>query len=186
MKRSILIIFSVIVLLFQTACSSQEVSNPNVYTVTKNGVDYTVDNENKTITDEENIYYFTVNNDKITIIYPDGSSYGWTRTENGGYGGYSLDYDEEKYIAGNVLYDILIDGNPDRNSRTITNSGNVFAAIILIIFGIWNLISPESLWYLNHGWKYKNAEPSEIALAVGRVGGIVALVVAIMLLISSC
>ena len=91
MKRSILIIFSVIVLLFQTACSSQEVSNPNVYTVTKNGVDYTVDNENKTITDEENIYYFTVNNDKITIIYPDGSSYGWTRTENGGYGGYSLD-----------------------------------------------------------------------------------------------
>lgn len=91
MKQSILIIFSVIMLLFQTACGSQDSSNPNVYTVTKYGVEYTVDNENKTIADGENIYHFTVNNNEIRIIYPDGASYGWTRTENGGYGGYYSD-----------------------------------------------------------------------------------------------
>ena len=184
MKRKIVLFLLLIILIFQTACHSENLSNPNVYTVTKDGIEYTVDHENQAITDGEHTFYYAVNNNEIRITYPDGSSYGWTREENGGYGGYSMDYIEGKYVQGDVLYDILMEGNPSK--KVNRNPGKLLAAMILIGFGLWNLLSPESSWYVSHGWRYKNVEPSEMALSVKRIGGVVALIVAIVLLLSSC
>lgn len=56
-------------------------------------------------------------------------------------------------------------------------------AVVLIIFGIIGVAAPESSWKMSYGWKFKDAEPSNAALAFEKAGGILALFVGgIMLL----
>ena len=45
--------------------------------------------------------------------------------------------------------------------------------IVVIIVGVVNAISPQTGWNMSEGWKFKNAEPSEGALEIIRIGGIV-------------
>lgn len=56
-------------------------------------------------------------------------------------------------------------------------------AFLLIVMGIFQLVSPQTAWYLSYGWRYKDAEPSDIALVMERVGGVVAIIVGIIILI---
>ena len=42
---------------------------------------------------------------------------------------------------------------------------------IMIIIGLFNMIWPRSAWELARGWEFKDAEPSDEALYVTRVGG---------------
>lgn len=53
---------------------------------------------------------------------------------------------------------------------------NVLIGLVLIVVGVINLISPETGWYLSHGWRYKDAEPSDAALTFARIGGVVGIV----------
>ena len=55
--------------------------------------------------------------------------------------------------------------------------------MLLIVIGLFNVISPYSSWYLSSGWKYKDAEPSEEALGIARFGGVAALVIAVIMII---
>jgi len=57
----------------------------------------------------------------------------------------------------------------------------MIAAKLLIVIGLWNVISPQSAWYFNYGWRFKDAEPSDEALSVGRFGGAVALFIGIVI-----
>lgn len=43
--------------------------------------------------------------------------------------------------------------------------------LIALVIGVVNIASPETAWYLSDGWKYKDAEPSDEALLLTRVGG---------------
>ena len=52
-------------------------------------------------------------------------------------------------------------------------------AIIVFVIGIWNILLPYSAWYLHSGWKYKDSEPTEFALAMYRVGGVVSVIVSV-------
>lgn len=56
-------------------------------------------------------------------------------------------------------------------------------AVIVIILGIIELASPQTAWYLSYGWRYKNAEPSEAALIIERIGGVIGIILGIILLI---
>lgn len=56
-------------------------------------------------------------------------------------------------------------------------------SFLLIVMGIFQLVSPQTAWYLSYGWRYKNAEPSDIALVMERMGGVVAIIVGIIILI---
>ena len=44
---------------------------------------------------------------------------------------------------------------------------NVLVGFVLIIWGIINIVSPETGWHLSDGWKYRDAEPSDEALIWG-------------------
>ncbi|TCZ76577.1 hypothetical protein E0485_13365 [Paenibacillus albiflavus] len=57
--------------------------------------------------------------------------------------------------------------------------------LIVIIFGIINIFSPQAGWYLTIGWKFKDAEPSDAALFVQRLSGIIGSIIAIIVLIST-
>jgi len=53
---------------------------------------------------------------------------------------------------------------------------------IAIVIGIVNIIFPNAMWYLSEGWKYKNAEPSDAALIMTRVGGGFAIVIGLFIM----
>ncbi|MGN0250750.1 MAG: DUF6199 family natural product biosynthesis protein [Oliverpabstia sp.] len=50
--------------------------------------------------------------------------------------------------------------------------------------GAFNTAAPSVAWYLEYGWRYKNAEPSDLALGLNRVGGIIAIIVGILTLVA--
>lgn len=60
-----------------------------------------------------------------------------------------------------------------------------FIALIFIAMGILNVIKPRTGWYLSIGWKFKNAEPSDLALGMQVLGGIIAIIIGIVLMFRS-
>jgi hypothetical protein len=42
-----------------------------------------------------------------------------------------------------------------------------------MILGIIGAIFPRASWYMSEGWKFKDAEPSDLVLIMNRVMGIV-------------
>jgi len=164
------------------ACSS---SADTTYTVG----DYVVDTENGTISDGTYIYEYTFSGNsseyRIEITYPDGSAYWWRRQMDSsgigyGSGGWSDDYDEDRYASGDVLCDILAAGAPA--SPRETSPGMALAAVLMLGAGLFNAISPHTAWYLSKGWKYKDVEPSDAALGLTRAGGIACIAIGAILI----
>ena len=54
---------------------------------------------------------------------------------------------------------------------------------MLLFIGGVNTAWPQAAWYLETGWKIKDAEPSDAALTWNRVGGVVALIIAAIMMI---
>jgi hypothetical protein len=53
-----------------------------------------------------------------------------------------------------------------------------------IIAGILSIIFPKFSWYMKTGWQFKNAEPSDLAIITIRIGGVIAIVIGIFILVS--
>lgn len=179
-KRIIAIIFS-LVLIFFLLCSCSETQTQ--YTVEQNGKAFTVDKESRTISDGIHTYHYRFdgnNSDyRVDITYPDGSSYWWNMKEYGGSGGWSDNYNPKKYADGDVLTNVLLENAPRAPKHT---GGNALAIILLLAIGILNIAAPYTSWYLEYGWRYKEAEPSDAALFFNRLGGVIAIIIAIVLL----
>lgn len=175
--RKILVMLILILMVCLCACASAEPT----YTITKDNVDYVVDTENKTISDGIYTYQYEFSGNSssydVDITYPDGSIYWFTMSGNSGHGGWSDDYDEKRYIDGDTLCDVLLEKAPKESKP-----GKIFAVVLLAALGVFNVVSPYSAWYLEYGWRYKNAEPSDMALGMNRVGGVIAVIAAILVL----
>ena len=174
-KMSLVIVLILVVSL--CACAS---TSPT-YTVTKDNVEYVVDTENKTISDGTHTYQYEFSGNSATydvnITYPDGSTYWFAMSGHTGHGGWSDDYNEDRYIDGDTLCEVLLEKAPKES-----NPGKIFAVILLAAIGVFNIVSPYYAWYLEYGWRYKNAEPSDLALGLNRVGGVIAAIAAVILL----
>ena len=59
----------------------------------------------------------------------------------------------------------------------------LWLVVLLAALGGFNLLLPRASWYLSYGWRYKNAEPSDLVLAINRIGGGAILAVALLLLL---
>ncbi|WP_128659386.1 DUF6199 family natural product biosynthesis protein [Paenibacillus sp. 598K] len=56
---------------------------------------------------------------------------------------------------------------------------------LFIALAVLNIIYPAFGWYLRYGWMVKGeSEPSEAYLVMSRIGGIIALVMFLLLLLS--
>lgn len=53
--------------------------------------------------------------------------------------------------------------------------------IILAAAGVFYIVSPYKAWYLEYGWRYNNAEPSDLALGFNQVVGVIAVIAAVIL-----
>lgn len=182
MKRAGVALLIAAALFFLTACADSIPSGS--YTVARENGTFTVDPEAGTISDGEHVYRFTVSGNSVTITYPDGSAYWWTTQQSdssgisAGYGGWSDDYAPGRYVDGDTLIDLL-----ETRTSSDSPSSHPFFGILLLLLGLWSLISPRTSWYLSHGWRYKNAEPSDAALAVARIGGGCAVLFGIILVL---
>ena len=177
MKRGFLLCLLTL-LLCLSACSSGEGGNPNVFE--ENG--YTVDLENQTITHGEDVYTFTVSgggsSSSIRITYPNGATYFWEWSGNGGHGGWSDDYDPVRYADGDFLRDLLDFQAPAQEEEI-----SPLLIVLLLAVGGFNLAAPRASWYLTYGWRYKDAEPSGVALVLNRVVGALAVLLAVVFLL---
>ena len=173
-RMAILIIF---VMLLLCACSEAG----TVYTVVRDDISYMVDVENHTISDGTHTYQYEFsgnsNDYNVDIVYPNGSTYWFNQSGFSGYGGWSDDYDEDKYVDGDTLCEVLLEKAPKE-----AHPERIFASILFAAVGVFQIISPYTAWYLGYGWRYKNAEPSDAALGLNRVMGVVAVIIAVIFL----
>lgn len=186
MKRFYLWI-AVLMLMF-ALCGCQGKGNPNIYDVTYNGKTYTVDQEQGTITCEKAVYRFKISGGgrksvDLDILYPDGSRYYWTEEEYGGHGGWSDGYDPEAsgYVPGDVLWEVL----KMRSTSRKNSAPSPLLAFLLLAVGTFQALTPQTAWMLEHGWRFKNAEPSDVALAVNRILGMVLIILGVICLLAS-
>lgn len=150
------------------------------YEVEKNGVTFTVDREAKTLSAVEQVYRYEMEGSRTTITYPNGATYWWVQDGMHGSGGWSDQYDPVLYIDGDILLDVLEAEQPQQPSGL--GGWKYVAAVIFAGLGIFNIAAPRVSWQISYGWRYKDAEPSDLALAVGRVSGGIGIVVAVVLL----
>ena len=176
MKKAFAALLCVLMLLALCSCGNKTSS---VYTVGK----YTVDTENGTISDGKYTYQYEFSPKTggyaLHITYPNGSYYWWNQDGTSGFGGFSDNYNDSMFASGMDLRMILEQDAPKEKTQK-----NVFIILVLIVFGAFFTITPYTAWQLESGWKFNNAEPSDIALAVNRISGIVMLVIALILIIS--
>lgn len=173
MKKLTVFLLAILAAFLLAACVPE--SEP-IYEVERGGVIFTVDTVNQTITADGHTYGYQISGGSTTITYPNGATYYWSWSGNVGSGGWGEGYDPETYVDGDILLDVLNQGTPQKES-----GGNPLLGLLLIALGIWHAASPYTAWYLSHGWRYKNAEPSDLALGMTRVGGFVVIVAGIIL-----
>lgn len=181
-----LCLLTALLLTLLCACGPAPQEEPvNVYDVTQNGVVYTVDREERTVTAGDRVYHYEKDGDWLTITYPNGATYyqRFFSNGNGHAAGWNDIYEESHDVSGETLMEVLdreapVQRSPEpRMDPAVRSLGFLFAAL-----GLWGLISPKSVWYLNFGWRYKNAEPSEVALLVNRIAGVLLILVGSSLL----
>ena len=152
-----------------------------VHTVTKEGVDYVIDTQACTISDGTHTYEYTFQGNsssaRIHISYPNGAVYSWQTHNHVGYGGWTDNYDEALYADGDILCDVILEQALKPNMGL-----KIVVAVFLGAFGIFCIRSPETVWHLENAWKFKNAEPSELSLAVTRISGGVCILIAVVLI----
>lgn len=157
---------------------------PTAGTVPYNGTDYVVtpdEGDGGTISDGTYTYRYayttTGSGYRVTFEYPDGEQYTWTQNGSVGTGG-STSLHSGKYPDGKTLHAVLEKQLPAK--KTEKNGVLIF---VLLLLGAVNTAWPKGAWYLETGWKLRDAEPSEAVLLMNRLAGVAMLVLAGILLL---
>jgi hypothetical protein len=56
----------------------------------------------------------------------------------------------------------------------------IVGMIVLIIWSLVAVFSPQTAWYWREGWQYRNVEPSDAALIAFRISGVIGLILGII------
>ena len=184
MKR-VLVLFMVLCCVLLAGCSRKA---PAIVEGNYNGRDYVVDTENCTVTMDGDTYTYTLNvtpgqSAQLKLTYPDGtwSSYSGRMTKYGisGTGSDSLGFVHGRYLSCDALWHALrVDEQIEGNTG---GAGFVLLGVILVLLGVFQFVSPETMWKFNWGWRFKNAEPSDLALKVGMLSGALTIVLGIVM-----
>lgn len=179
--------------LLLSACVWEDLSpSREPYTWGNDGKTYYIDPEAGTITCGAHTYRFEIERTTITITYPNGARYIMTVEQELSYGGYTMDFDtsditENGYENGEDLMAAVEQYLPSQDTQTVSGTDvlGILCGLALCGVGLWGLLAPHSAWYVSHGWRYKDAEPSDTALMVEGVVGVIAIVGGIIIIVLS-
>ena len=173
-KRLIILLLMAAVLL--AACTQNE--NKHIYETAVNDQLFTVDTKQNTITHMSDVYRYEDGKwpEGMRIIYPNGADF------QNGIG--SSNYDPERYVDGETLIGVA-SGAESRKADNKVEIGNLFLGLFLCGVGAFNLFCPQLAWYLEFGWKFRDAEPSDFYLGFIRFGGGVAALIGIVLFLTA-
>ena len=180
MKRLSILVLALALALSLFGCGGEKV----ILVTDRYGTAYTIDREQQTISDETHTYAYHYEGDSevftITITYPNGGTYSYRHSDGiiTGSGTANYNYGGNGYADGDHLAELLKDNLPKRGSAR-----NILAALVLAAGGIFMIACPETIWFLESGWRYKDAEPSDLGLAMPRICGVIALIIAVILLL---
>ena len=192
MKRTISV-FALLLAAAMLLAGCKKEPLPAVYTVYSYGAPYTIDTQSRTISDGTYTYgyEYAASGSSVSFTYPDGNVYsaGIQSANSSGAGGLSAgsvsaDYD---YSSGytdplSLCYALA---SPRETKRAVSSGSNhPFVALLLCGVGIFNLAAPKASWYLSYGWRFKDAEPSDAAITLSRIGGAIAVVIGVIMLIA--
>lgn len=172
--------YPLLCLLLLSACAAPA-PEAKVETIAVDGVALTVTFDPGTLSagsiqTEHGQYTFRYESpETIVIQYPDGYVYEQTNISGGI--ATPADYDGAERAAKGYLdgFSLVwgIEGAAEQARNTRAGSGpSPFLALLLLGLGAWNLFAPKSAWWLARGWWYKNAEPSDLAIAAYRIAGV--------------
>ena len=145
-----------------------------------------MDSAAQTISDGRYTYRYSADGQTITVTYPNGASYYCTYHSEGGLGaaGWNGDYDTNTYVDGGILVSVIEDakqkeeaGGPDVKL--------ILIGLLLCGLGIYQWVAPHSVWQGKHGWAYKDAEPSDLAIGVIKAMGIIEIIAGVVVIIFS-
>lgn len=149
------------------------------YEVEYQGQTYTVDAENHCIQYEGTAYPYeqsaSGSHTSLVILYPDGSTWYQGKDEGMVRNGWSENYNPASGASGDTLAEVLA-ASPAGRAKPAEP-----AFLLLTLLGILQAIWPRMAWTLSKGWQFKNAEPSDAALFLGRIAGICAAAAGILL-----
>lgn len=166
----------------------------SVFTVEQDGMTFTVNTKNGTVSDGTHAYDYIINGvatenheqRRITIIYPDQSQYEWNIIRNGSTvteGGTGSDgYAEGCYVPGETLAKAILQAR-DMIPEDPTNWGQIWGGIALAVMGLVNFCFPELLWHMKYWLVVEGGEPSDTYIGICKIGGVVALFVGLILLL---
>lgn len=191
MKRTIAIfalIFAAIMLF--AGCKKEPL--PTVYTVYSYGAPYTIDTQSRTISDGTYTYgyEYAASGSSVSFTYPNGEVYGASITvASNGIGGMSAgaisaDYDYSSGYTDPLSLCYALTSPRETERAASSGSNHSFVALLLCGVGIFNLAAPKASWYLSYGWRFKDAEPSDAAITLSRIGGGIAVVIGVIMLIA--
>lgn len=186
MKKTLILILSALFALGLTSCGEgRDVTA--VHTPSINGAIYTVNTEDCTVSDGEHTYSYEYmefsDGYRISVNYPDGSS--WYRQEHGDsvQSGQSESYGPGEYAPGEKIYALILDSLQDVSPAHSVSGWRIFLVVMLLCSGAVGLFAPQAVWQLKCGWRFKEAEPSGAALFVNRAIGAVCLIAGLLLLL---
>lgn len=178
-----LVLMLTLLLVVLAGCSTKSNS------VTIDGIEVTIDLENSQVIADENAYAYVTDEAQIEIEYPngiifrrvyesDGTTDDWIKTSEAVDDAY---LEKMGYLKPNVLINQVIRFSPDGDKAKEDSPSAL--GIFLITLGILNVAFPRWFWNIQYGWRYKNTEPTETAINLQRLGGVVAIIVGFILLL---
>lgn len=179
MKRRFLLILVALVLALLCGCTQE---NTGRYDMEFRGERYTVDLDAGSITHKGELYLFakegTGDSVSYTIVYPNSARYFYNKTGMTANMSWSDGYDDERYVDGETLVDLLQEQKPQSKGSGFS----VIGGILLILMGIPMILLPEVVFFISYGWMLKNAEPSDGMITYTRICGGVFILIGIVVL----
>lgn len=204
MKKTLSLILLLALAVVLTACADSTPAEPESVHMNVENQDLTVTFDPGTwssgkIEAENGTYTFAYTSSGRTVnfelVYPDGYVYSHAYTQDGNFGAYASppEYDAAALLEKGYLdavsmdwaLDNIVDSKVQQQNRRAPSGSTFLVGLLLIGLGIWNAVSPQTAWYLSHGWKFKDAEPSDMAIGAYRFSGVLAAIAGLICLIAS-
>lgn len=182
-------IITVCLFLIVAGCSREIAADNNDYVTAIDGHDAVIsflegNYSEGTINADNFTYKFAYSMDgSLSIVYPNGYTY--SQKDIGGAIAVSADYDAKEveklgYIDGFSLARAVASAAGSSSAADNKGGVSVIVSLFLLAIGIWYAVGPRSAWWISRGWWYKNAEPSDLALTLYRIGGCILMFVGII------